>query len=116
MAYQIADVAEDMQKTGIKMSELRVDGGATKNAFMIQFQADLLGVPVVRSSQVESTAWGVAALAGLKAGLFKSEEDIEALWQRDITVQPKVKRDIEYGGWQKALKGAFACAGVEHGD
>ena len=46
MAYQMADVAEDMQKTGIKLSELRVDGGATKNAFMIQFQADLLGVPV----------------------------------------------------------------------
>jgi glycerol kinase len=116
MAYQIADVAQDMEKTGIKLSELRVDGGATKNAFMIQFQADLLGVPVVRSSQVESTAWGVAALAGLKAGLFKSESEIEGLWQRDVTVKPKVKRDTEYSGWQRALKGAFACAGADRDD
>ena len=58
----------------------------------------------------------MAALAGLKAGLFKSEDDIEALWQRDVTVQPKVKRDTEYGGWQRALKGAFACAGVSMGN
>jgi glycerol kinase len=112
MAYQIADVANDMKDSGIKLSELRVDGGATKNNFMLQFQSDLLGVPVVRSSQVESTAWGVAALAGIKAGLF-SQEDFESQWKSDAKVHPRTSRTEEYEGWRKALRGAFACAGVE---
>ncbi len=67
MAYQIRDVAEDMRKNDIQISELRVDGGATKNGFMIQFQADVLNIPVVRAAQVEATACGECALAGLSA-------------------------------------------------
>ncbi|HEY9720028.1 MAG TPA: glycerol kinase GlpK [Trichormus sp.] len=112
MAYQIADVANDMKDSDIKLSELRVDGGATKNNFMLQFQSDLLGVPVVRSSQVESTAWGVAALAGIKAGLF-SQKDFESQWKSNAKVEPHTSRTQEYEGWRKALRGAFACAGVE---
>jgi len=112
MAYQIADVANDMTESGITLSELRVDGGATKNNFMLQFQCDLLQVPVVRSSQVESTAWGVAALAGIKSGLF-TDKEFESQWKRDLTVHPATKRSMEYAGWRKALRGAFACAGVE---
>jgi glycerol kinase len=110
MAYQIGDVADDMERNNIKIKELRVDGGATKNNFMIQFQADLLKVPVVRSLQVESTAWGVGALAGLKAGLYSRKDDLSKLWQRDVTVEPKVDRAQDYVGWLSALKGAFACA------
>lgn len=108
MAYQIRDVAEDMRANGIDMSELRVDGGATKNGFMIQFQADVLDVPVIRALQVESTAWGVAALAGLSVGIFKSLEEIQNQWQQDVKVLPQTNRKDDYSGWQKALKSAFA--------
>lgn len=111
MAYQIRDVAEDMRKNGIQVSELRVDGGATKNGFMIQFQADVLNIPVVRAAQVEATAWGVAALAGLSAGIFKSLDEIQSQWQQDVKVMPQSDRKLDYNGWQKALKSAFAGAG-----
>ncbi len=110
MAYQISDVLEDMRNNGIVMRELRVDGGASKNAFMLQFQADVLGVPVLRSSQGESTAWGVAAMAALKAGLIKSEKELSDLWQCDLKILPTTDRKAEYRGWQSALKGAFAHA------
>jgi glycerol kinase len=113
MTYQIADVAKDMEQHGVNLQEMRVDGGATKNKFMLQFQADLLGVPVVRSSQMESTAWGVAALAGLKAGLIENFDALEAGWQRDLVVKPSTDRRKEYAGWQAALKGTFAVAGSD---
>jgi glycerol kinase len=110
MAYQISDVLEDMRNNGIGLRELRVDGGASKNAFMLQFQADVLGVPVLRSSQGESTAWGVAAMAALKAGLIGSEKELNDLWQCDLKIVPTTDRKAEYRGWQSALKGAFAHA------
>jgi glycerol kinase len=110
MAYQISDVLEDMRNNGIALRELRVDGGASKNVFMLQFQADVLGVPVLRSSQSESTAWGVAAMAGLKAGLIKDEKALSDLWQCDLKIFPKTDRKADYRGWQSALKGAFAHA------
>jgi glycerol kinase len=110
MAYQISDVVQDMKKNGIELKELRVDGGAAANNFMVQFQADLLGVPVLRAKQLESTAWGVAAMAGLKCGLLPSKEKFAQNWQYDLKISPQQKRDSDYQGWQKALKGAFACA------
>ncbi len=112
MAYQVGDVANDMREHGVSVSELRVDGGATRNAFMLQFQADLLGVPVVRASQVESTAWGVGALAALKSGLIPDLDALKKEWQSDLLLKPVENRRAEYEGWQKALQGAFACAGV----
>lgn len=111
MAYQIADVARDIEEHGIQLAELRVDGGATKNKFMLQFQSDVLQVPVTRSSQGESTAWGVAALAGIRAGLIGGLEEVSASWQHDLTVTPSRDRSAEYAGWQSALKASFACAG-----
>jgi glycerol kinase len=111
MTYQIADVAKDMEQHGVNLQEMRVDGGATKNKFMLQFQADLLNIPVVRSAQLESTAWGVAALAGLKVGLIESVDALEAGWKRDLTVKPSTDRTTEYEGWQSALRGTFAVAG-----
>lgn len=113
MTYQIADVKEDMEQHGVSLQEMRVDGGATKNNFMLQFQADLLGVPVVRSAQVESTAWGVAALAGLRCGLIEDVEALERSWQRDVMVKPTTDRSKEHAGWQAALNGCFAVAGAK---
>jgi glycerol kinase len=114
MAYQIADVASDMSLHAINISELRVDGGATRNNFMVQFQADLLKVPVVRSAQVESTAWGVGALAALTCGLVKDLAELSEDWQQDSKIMPSKDRSSEYEGWQSALRGAFAAASSHH--
>ncbi len=108
MAYQVADVAHDMQENGIVVKELRVDGGATKNTFMMEFQADVLGVPVTRATNVEATAWGAAALAGLKAGLIKDLAELNSGWQKDLKVAPASNRQSELAGWRKALEAAFA--------
>jgi len=110
MAFQIADVAKDMAENGIHIKELRVDGGVTRNDFMVQFQADLLGVPVVRSAQVESTAWGVGALAALTSGLVNDFAELSADWQQDSVINPGTDRSADYEGWQSALRGAFAVA------
>ncbi|MBI4533582.1 MAG: glycerol kinase, partial [Candidatus Melainabacteria bacterium] len=108
MAYQVADVAKDIAEHGIRIEELRVDGGATRNKFMLQFQADLLQVPVLRSSQQESTAWGVAALAGIKAGLVSGLNAVSSGWRHDLTLTPHTNRTLEYKGWQTALDSTFA--------
>lgn len=110
MAYQVADVTNNMKKNGVEVSELRVDGGATRNNFMIQFQADVLDIPVLRASQVESTAWGVAALAGIKAGLIKDLAALNSSWKSDAQLKPKTDRKDDYDGWKRALNGAFAQA------
>lgn len=112
MAYQVRDVAEDIKKHGIELTELRVDGGATKNSFLLQFQSDVLNIPVLRAAQVEATAWGVAALAGLGAGVFDNIDDLCKTWKSDLAVKPATDRKNEYAGWRQALKGAFACAGA----
>lgn len=114
MGYQVADVTTTMKANGIDVKELRVDGGATRNNFVLQFQADLLGIPVLRSSQVESTAWGVAALAGLKAGLIKDLASLNKSWQSDSQVKPRQDRQKDYEGWKHALAGAFAHAKAQH--
>lgn len=114
MGYQVADVTTTMKSNGIDVKELRVDGGATRNNFVLQFQADLLGIPVLRASQVESTAWGVAALAGLKAGLIKDLASLNKSWQSDSQVKPGQNRNKDYEGWKHALAGAFAHAKAQH--
>lgn len=109
MAYQIADVAKDIEEHGVSINELRVDGGATQNNFMLQFQADLLKVPIIRSAQMESTAWGVAALAGIKAGLIENFNAVSSNWLHDVSFHSATDRANEYKGWQAALKGTFAA-------
>ncbi len=113
MAYQVTDIARDIADHGITLEQLRVDGGATENNFMLQFQSDLLGIPVIRSAQVESTAWGVATLAGLTAGLISGIDQLSAGWQHDRTFTPAVDRSAEYRRWQFALKAAFAAAELD---
>jgi glycerol kinase len=107
MAYQTRDVVECMQKdSGIKARELRIDGGATRNDFLCQFQADILGIPVVRPVITETTALGAAYLAGLAVGFWKNEKEISAQWQEEKCFEPKMKkseRERLYEGWQKAV-------------
>ena len=94
IAYQSADVLDAMQKdAGITLSELRVDGGASANNLLMQIQADLLGVPVVRPKVLETTALGSAYLAGLAVGYWKSDEQITRNWQVDRTFEPRLSRD-----------------------
>ena len=107
IAFQSADVLDAMQKdAGITLSELRVDGGATANDLLMQFQADVLGVPVVRPRVLETTALGAAYLAGLAVGYWKGDDDIAANWQVDRRFEPQASRGrIEElrGGWEKAI-------------
>jgi glycerol kinase len=108
MAYQTRDVIECMQQdSGIKAKELRVDGGATRNDFLCQFQADVLGIPVVRPVITETTALGAAYLAGLAVGFWKNDKEIAAQWQQEKRFEPKMKkgeREALYEGWKQAVK------------
>jgi glycerol kinase len=107
MCYQTRDVIECMEKdAGIRARELRVDGGATRNDFLCQFQADILGIPVVRPVITETTALGAAYLAGLGTGFWKSEKEIATQWKEEKRFEPKIKkseRDRLYAGWQQAV-------------
>ncbi|HEX5611572.1 MAG TPA: glycerol kinase GlpK [Burkholderiales bacterium] len=107
IAYQSADVLEAMQKdSGEQLSELRVDGGAAGNDLLMQFQADILGVPVVRPRVLETTALGAAYLAGLATSLWSSREEIAAQWEAERTFQPQMNRDAAVdllGRWRSAV-------------
>lgn len=111
MAFQVADVEQAMTHNAVNILELRVDGGAARNKFLLQFQADLLGIPVVQSAQVESTAWGVAGLAGIAAGVISSIDDMTSGWKAESTFRQKVGRLSEYKGWKSALAATFAAVG-----
>jgi glycerol kinase len=106
IAYQTADVLDAMRAdSGIAIDELRVDGGATVNDTLMQFQADILGIPLARPKVWETTALGAACLAGLAAGFWK-EGELEARWQREKTFQPEMDpaRVAELKrGWRKAV-------------
>ncbi len=91
IAFQSADVLAAMEKdAGITLSELRVDGGAAANDLLMQFQADMLGVPVVRPKVLETTALGAAYLAGLAVGYWQSDADIGSNWRRDRQFDPRM--------------------------
>ena len=111
IAYQTRDLVEAMQSdAGSGLSEIRVDGGATQNNFLMQFQADLLGVPVTRPAQLETTALGAAFLAGLATGFWSGTEELERFWTADRTFEPEMgaaRRDELYAGWKKAVTRAL---------
>jgi glycerol kinase len=89
IAYQVADLLNAMQEdSGIPIEILRVDGGAARNDTLLQFQADLLGIPVVRSARAESTSLGAAFLAGLAVGFWKNLEEIQAHWEVEKEFRP----------------------------
>ncbi len=94
MAFQSAELLAAMQQdAGHALSELRVDGGAAVNDFLMQFQADLLGVAVVRPRTTETTALGAAYLAGLAVGFWKDLEEIARTWQVERRFEPRMSRD-----------------------
>lgn len=112
LAYQTKDVLDAMEAdSGISLKTLRVDGGAVANNFLMQFQSDLLNVPVERPSVSETTALGAAYLAGLAVGFWESTEAIAKHWNLDKQFNPEMeedKREVLYTGWQKAVRAAQA--------
>ena len=114
LAYQVHDVLEAMEKdSGIDLSALRVDGGASANNFLMQFQADLLDTQVVRPSCIETTALGASYLAGLATGFWKDASEVKSNWQigRQFTPQmTEEERKKKLKGWKKAVKCTFEWA------
>ena len=110
IAFQVADILEVMNKdSGIAMNELRVDGGACSNNLLMQFQADLLQVPVVRPKVTETTALGAAYLAGLATGFWKDQSEVRRAWQVDRIFEPQKSADEaahRRTRWNEALRRA----------
>ncbi|MDQ7026288.1 MAG: glycerol kinase GlpK [Anaerolineae bacterium] len=108
IAYQTRDVVEAMKAdSGLDLTTLRVDGGAVSNDFLMQFQADILGVTVQRPQVTETTALGAAYLAGLAIGFWQSQEEIAQKWAVEKTFEPNMsadERESLYAGWQKAVE------------
>ena len=106
--YQTREVVDAMHNdTEIDCSSLKVDGGMVANNLLMQLQADVLGIPVVRPKNIETTAMGAAYAAGLAAGLFESISALQANWEADRTWQPQTdseQRQRRYAGWQKAVQ------------
>jgi glycerol kinase len=107
IAYQSRDVLEVIQKdSGIGLKKLKVDGGAVRDNFLMQFQSDILGVPVVRPQVIETTALGAAYLSGLAIGFWKDKAEISSKWKADREFIPNMDEKIKerlYKGWKKAI-------------
>ena len=114
IAYQSADVLAAMQQdSGVAITELRVDGAASRNNLLMQFQADILGVPVVRPHIVETTALGAAYLAGLAIGYWHSTEELAGHWQAERRFEPgmrEAERTRLLEGWNRAVRQTIALA------
>ena len=107
IAYQIRELVQAMEAdSGQELCELRVDGGASGNDFLMQFQADILGKRIVRPADVETTALGAAYLAGLATGYFSSLDEVEKFWRAERVYEPRIgeeKREELFAGWKKAV-------------
>ena len=110
-AYQTRDVLDAMNRdSGVRLSALKVDGGMVFNDLLMQFQADMLGVPVIRPRVAETTALGAAYAAGLAVGVWERVDDLRANWAEDRRWQPEssaAERERLYAGWQKAVTRTF---------
>ncbi len=111
MAYQTRELIEAMEgDSGARLAELRVDGGAAANNFLMQFQADILDRPVVRPADPETTALGAALLAGLATGYWTSVKEVESFWRAERTFEPKMAasvREAKWAGWKRAVEKAM---------
>jgi len=111
-AYQTLDIMEAMKKdSGVDLNSLKVDGGMVANELLMQFQADLLGVPVIRPAITETTALGAAYAAGLAVGFWRSMDDLKQYWSVDKTWQPQMDDNVRQAGvrgWKKAVQRTFA--------
>ena len=107
IAYQSADMMQAMtQDCGFVPTQLQVDGGASANTFLMQFQADIMNVPVVRPQVMETTALGAALLAGLAVGVYGSLEDTARVWRRDLAFEPQMEERVRANlidGWHRAV-------------
>ena len=107
IAFQVNDVMKAMEDdAGIKISELKVDGGAAVNDLLMQFQADLIGIPVIRPESVETTALGAAYLAGLAVSFWESVDEIMGQCAIDRKFEKKIvdhEKDALISGWEKAV-------------
>ena len=114
LAFQTNDVLRAMERdSGIHLGSLKVDGGASMNNFLMQFQADIMNAPVHRPACVETTAMGAAYLAGLAVGFWKDKEDVKRHWRMDSEFLPAMdeeKRSEEIAGWNKAVSAAKGWA------
>jgi len=110
-AYQTREVLDAMEKdSGVKLTALKVDGGMVFNELLMQFQADILDVPVIRPLVAETTALGTAYAAGLAVGFWKNLDELRVNWGRDKEWKPNMdvaKRDKLYAGWKKAVTRTF---------
>ncbi len=117
IAFQVVDVLRAMERdAGMKVRELRVDGGASGNGLLMQFQADVLGVPVLRPAITETTALGAAGLAGLAVGLWEGEKALNRVWQAEAKFVPKMRPKVRAGlmvGWRRAVERAKGWEGAE---
>jgi glycerol kinase len=108
IAYLTRDVSDTMEtESGVRLRELRVDGGATRNAFLMQFQADILGKRIVRPTNTETTALGAAFAAGLAVDYWGSKSELTKIWRTDAVYTPKMKetqREQLYAQWREAVK------------
>jgi glycerol kinase len=106
VCYQTRDLQRAMEMDGLAPKRLRVDGGMAANGWVMQFLADLLGIPIERPALTETTALGAAYLAGLSAGFIGSISETKDLWQADRVFEPAMAakdRDRLYAGWQRAV-------------
>ena len=114
-AFQTRDVVEAMEKdSGVALNELRVDGGMVENGLLMQFQADILGRPVVRPRSAETTALGAAYAAGLASGFYENLADLRSHWAVSRTWQPEMdvdRREELYSAWKKAVTRSFGWIG-----
>jgi glycerol kinase len=115
MAYQTAEVVSAMERdAGIRLAELRVDGGASANDLAMQFQADILGVPVVRPACIETTALGAAYLAGLQSGFWNDVDSVARQWREDARFNPEIddgRREALIARWRRAVERSRGWAG-----
>lgn len=110
IAYQTRDILEVMKEdSGIDLATLKVDGGASANNFLMQFQADILDVDVIRPANVETTAQGAAFLAGLEVGVWKDKKDIESIWQVGREFTPQMEEDQRYDKYMKWKQAVNSC-------
>jgi glycerol kinase len=113
-AFQTAEIVEAMNKdSGVDVTELKVDGGMVQNELLMQFQADILGVTVIRPEVAETTALGAAYAAGLATGLWDSQDDLRENWAEDKRWEPKMDaedRKTQMGLWKKAVTRTFDWA------
>jgi glycerol kinase len=114
IAYQVRDVADAMgAETGLKVPMLRVDGGGTANSLMMQFQADILGIPIQLAAIAETTSLGAAYLAGLAVGVWRDTSQLSRMWRAAETYEPKMsadQRETLYAGWKRAVERARGWA------